>query len=59
MHTLITIGYLSGKRAYLDIPLSEAIARYMKSEELEEPPEGRLIDSFEFVDEFCVYEAYR
>ena len=57
MHTLITIGYMGGKRAYLDIPLEVAVARYMSSEELDERPADRLIDSFEFADEFYVYEA--
>ena len=56
-HKLVTIGYLGGKRAYLDIPLEAAIVRYMASEEIEEAPDPKLIDEFEFDDEFYTYEA--
>jgi len=57
VHTLTTIGYLGSKRAYLDLPLDECIRRWKLHEDTTEEPEARLVDTFEFVDEFYTYEA--
>ena len=59
MNTLIVIGYMSGKIAYLNITLDEAKNRYRKSNSLPENENiDELISSFTFNDEFCVYDAY-
>jgi hypothetical protein len=59
MHTLIVIGYLGIKRAYLDIPMHEAIRRYGESESIADLEDSQLsIKEFEFKDEFGVYDAY-
>jgi hypothetical protein len=82
-HVLHTIGYIGGKRAYLDIPLSEAKRLYREAEEYEgefsdeyvpvEAPSGpgvpfknrsgsgpdvMRVDTIQFDDEFCVYDAW-
>lgn len=54
-HKLITIGWLGGKRAYLDVSREEAIRRYTEAEGNE--PDEQHIEEFEFVDEFYTYEA--
>jgi hypothetical protein len=56
-HTLIVIGYRGVRRAYLDIPREEAIARFKKAEAWNEL-EPRLIDEIHFLDEFGVYDAW-
>lgn len=54
-HTLVTIGYLGSRRAYLDLSKEEAFNRYLKAEG-EVPPHS--VRSFEFDDEFEVYDAW-
>jgi hypothetical protein len=57
MHTLVTIGCLGMKRAYLDVPRDEAIRRFKVAEGYE-PPDGE-VDEFLFHEEFYTYEAGR
>jgi hypothetical protein len=52
---LVVIGYSGSKRAYLNVSRSEAIRRYLASEEF--PPSDDMIQEFEFVDEFWVHSA--
>ena len=56
-NTLIVIGSIGTKRAYLNLSREEAIARWVASEGEAEPADG-LIDVFEFDDEFTVYDAW-
>lgn len=58
-NTLITIGYLGCKNAYLNVPLEEAKARYRASDGLEpgEEIDPTLIEEFTFDDEFYTYDA--
>ena len=56
MNHLIVIGYIGTKRCYLNMSLEEARARYVKTEG--EEPEPRLIDEFDFEDEFGAYDAW-
>ena len=58
-NTLITIGYIGCKQAYLNVPIEEAKARYRASDGLEpdEEIDPSLIDEFTFIDEFQTYEA--
>jgi hypothetical protein len=59
-HTLHVIGWTGNATAYLDIPLAEAELRYAKDNKcpddlgIPKPP----ITSFEFDDEFMVYDAW-
>lgn len=53
-HTLVIIGELGAKRAYLDVPLPEAMARYQEVE-VEAPAPVQVIA---FGDEFGVYDAW-
>lgn len=65
---LITIGYLGGKSAYLNISKEEAIWRYCKKEwdeyccksveQLVDEFDMELYKEFEFSDEFEVYDAW-
>jgi len=57
LHTLITIGPIGMKKAYLDIPMSAAIKRY-ESEFGADSPDADNIQLFLFVDEFNVYDAH-
>jgi hypothetical protein len=50
MHTLTLIGWTGLKRAYLDVPIEDAIARYVASEGADGGE--KEIERFEFVDEF-------
>lgn len=56
-HTLIVIGATGSKRAYLDIPMEQAVARFLAW--LGSPDDGYLDDIkiIEFTDEFSVYDA--
>lgn len=54
-HTLHLIGYLSSFRAYLDVPLEEAIERYVQDDGYA----GYSIKTIEFDEEFEVYDAYQ
>ena len=54
-HTLVLIGWLGTKRAYLDIPREEAIRRYKESDgDIDE----EHIEEFTFTDEFGTYAAW-
>ena len=53
---LIIIGDIGTKRAYLNVPMDEAVRRYTVSEG-QAPGEG-YIQEFEFDDEFTVYDAW-
>jgi hypothetical protein len=55
-HTLIVIGWLGSKRAYLDLSLEEAQARYRRDEG--EEPAHLPATIFEFGDEFACYDAW-
>ena len=55
-HHLILIGYISIKKAYLDISRDEAVRRFIASED--EEPEESNIKEFDFEDEFNVYDAW-
>ena len=56
IHKLTVIGWLGVKRAYLDLPLEEAISRYEASEG--EIPTEDMITEFVFENEFGCYDAY-
>ena len=53
---LIIIGFPGTKRAYLNVPIDEAVRRYTASEG--QAPETGWIDEFDFDDEFTVYDAW-
>lgn len=55
-HTLIVIGWIGDKRAYLDVTREEAIRRFTESEEV--APKDDEIGEFTFTDEFNVYDAW-
>lgn len=61
-NTLVTIGYLGNKRAYLNLSKEEALATYCAAEYEGTPTPEDLssltITEFEFENEFCVYEAW-
>lgn len=55
---LVVIGWMGVKRAYLNVPKEEAIARYKRSDGIEESDELECdVFEFEFEDEFSVYDA--
>lgn len=56
MHTLTVIGYMGGKRAYLDISKDEAIALYTTTEGKDLTTER--INEFTFNSSFSVYDAW-
>lgn len=64
MNKLIVIGYMSSKRAYLNINREEAIRRYKASDGVGDEFDAELllrpdlIEEIEFEDEFCVYDAW-
>ena len=64
-HTLVVIGDLGIKRAYLDITESDALERFLKTENISENDEEQVAyyrattRSFEFESEFSVYDAWR
>lgn len=59
MNTLIVIGWLGIKTCYLNVPREEAIARYLKEEDItDEKYIQDLITEFTFTDQFCAYDAY-
>ncbi len=53
---LIVIGYLGCKECYLNIPMEEAIRRYI--DEGNEEPDEYHIDEYEFDDQFGAYEIH-
>lgn len=63
---MVSIGYTGIKRCYLNIPLKEAIKRYLKTEEIKLSPDFRLADAippelileFDFEDEFRAYDIW-
>lgn len=55
-HRLILIGPLGQRRAYLDMTEDAATARYVATEG--DMPRAENVESFEFDDEFCVYDAW-
>lgn len=59
-NTLITIGWMGDKKAYLNITREEAIKRYCESEDepVEDVREGGVVDELKFDDEFSVYDAW-
>lgn len=57
MHTLVVIGPIGGKRAYLDLPREEAVRRY-REECGDESYEVDNILEFEFEDAFSAYEIW-
>ena len=59
MNTLIVIGWLGARKAYLNLSEEEALKRYCAAEgctEAEAKEAGFF--KFEFEDEFNVYDAY-
>jgi hypothetical protein len=58
-HTLVIIGHMGVKRAYLDVEPAEAKRRYVESEGMsEEEAKDLRVSFFAFEDEFGVYDAY-
>lgn len=59
-NTLTIIGFLGIRRAYLNISEAVAIERYKKSERLpdDEDMAQYKVETFEFDDEFSVYDAW-
>ena len=60
-HTLTVIGWMGTKRAYLDVTEEEAIRRYCETEGTDPEmlkSDGLKAETFPFVDEFCVYDAW-
>lgn len=58
MNKLIVIGCMGIKRAYLNVPLTIAIQRYLSCEEKECLDNSDHISEFEFEDSFGVYDAW-
>jgi hypothetical protein len=62
-NTLVVIGYLGVRRAYLNMPEEAALKLHLESEwpegwdEATEAETRRLTTSFEFTDRFYVYDA--
>ena len=61
-HQLVVIGHLGIKRAYLDVPLAAAVARFMRDER--EPEGARDWLTVEakvivFDDEFGAYDCWK
>lgn len=57
MNKLITIGPIGIRVAYLNLSVEDAKKRYL----LDNPEfigDKLYVDEFEFVDEFCVYDAW-
>jgi hypothetical protein len=57
-HTLHVIGWTGNATAYLDIPLTEAELRYARDNKFPDNRSLAPITSFEFDDEFIVYDAW-
>jgi hypothetical protein len=57
-HTLHVIGWTGNATAYLDVPLAEAKLRYAKDNKYPADFCGFPITSFEFDDQFMVYDAW-
>lgn len=64
MNRIVSIGYMSVKTCYLNVSRDEAIRRFLAAnpefvEIFEDKTEKeRLIDEFEFADEFGAYYVY-
>jgi hypothetical protein len=62
-NTLVVIGYMGVKRAYLNMSEEDALQRHLESEwpegwdEATEADARSRMTSFEFADSFCVYDA--
>ncbi len=54
-HKLVILGWRGVRTAYLDISKEEAKRRYRAANPIDECPE---IDTFEFEDQFGVYDAW-
>ena len=59
-HTLIVIGFMGMKRAYLDIAMDEAQRRFLQAEGYtqNELVVHSMINIVEFEDEFGVYDVW-
>ena len=59
-NTLVIIGWVGGKRAYLNLGKAEAIRRYLEDEPEDEENIGWIgfVQEFPFDDTFCVYDAW-
>ena len=74
LHSLIVIGWIGVKRAYLDLSRVEAIRRYLLEQGVALPETGlpgpeeldilagfdeaKMVKEFTFTDEFSVYDAW-
>lgn len=62
-NTLVVIGYMGVKRAYLNMSEEDALKLHLESEwpegwdEVTEAETRSLMTSFDFTDRFCVYDA--
>lgn len=56
-HTLVVVGYIGCKRAYLDVSREEAVRRYRESEH-EDEVDLRRVKEIEFTDEFRAYDVW-
>lgn len=56
-HTLHIIGWIGGRRCYLDISIDEAKRRYYESVEDEIIDDG-YINTITFEDEFVAYDVW-
>jgi len=58
MNHLVVIGYMSIKRAYLNIPRDQAIKRFMQEEGETLETSELLTKEFDFDDVFGVYDGW-
>lgn len=56
-NTIIHIGWLGQTRCYLNVPLEEAIERWMKSEDTEDQPTEHMISTITVTDEWQSYDG--
>ena len=60
LHTLIVVGFLGSKRAYLDVSMDEAQRRFIHTEGYtqDEIVAHSMVSIIAFDDEFGVYDAW-
>lgn len=54
-NTLVVMGWLGNKSAYLNVPKEEAIARFKKDNEGDDEPYS--VNEYEFTDELWAYDV--
>lgn len=57
MNTIISIGWLGLMRCYLNVPLLDAVCRWMKSEDTEQTPLPYMVTITQVTDEWQSYDG--